>query len=108
MVALKKNTLFLLLATAIYVSCSKSDKTSKPIYPTDCAHSLAGIYSGSDFCSGSSPITYACTVMANTPTNVTFSNLYGARVTAELDCNTNRITIPTQQFSYFSISGTGN
>ena len=108
MKTLKKITLFVFLAVALSVSCSKSDNNNTPVYPTDCALSLAGIYTGSDFCSGSSPNAYTCTVTANTPTNITFSNLYGYPVTATLDCSTNKITIPTQSFTgNISIGGSG-
>jgi hypothetical protein len=108
MKAFKKFTFFLVLAVALSVSCSKSDKNNTPVYPTNCAQSLAGLYTGSDICSGSNPTAYTTTVTANTPTNVTFSNLNGYPVTAVLDCSTNKITIPTQTFAgNISIGGTG-
>jgi len=105
---LKKITCLLFSAVVLSVSCGKSDNNNKPVYPTDCAHSLAGVYTGSDICSGSNPTAYTCTVTASTPTNVTFSNLYGYPVNAVLDCNTNKITIPTQSFNgNVSIGGSG-
>jgi hypothetical protein len=105
---LKKKSLLLLAVIVLSVSCGKSDNNNKPVYPTNCEQSLAGIYTGSDICAGSNPTAYTCTITANTPGNITFSNLYGYPVTAVLDCKNSKITIPTQSFSgNVSIGGSG-
>lgn len=111
---MRKNTLILvsiglvLFSTLLIICCKTSNSAPPvPVYATRCDSFLEGSYSGSDICS-SGQVSYTCNIISNTPGNITFSNLYGAMVTATVDCANNKITIPTQTFSgNFSISGTG-
>jgi hypothetical protein len=98
----------LLLSGAFLITCSKT-KSNAPVYATNCADSLIGVYVGSDYCSSSSQPSYSCSITAATPTNITFSNLSGAlNVNGIIDCSKNTISIPSQTFpGNFSISGTG-
>lgn len=96
------------MAGFLLVNCNKT-KTNKPVYTTDCADSLVGSYVGSDYCSSSGQPAYPCSIVATTPTSITFSYLGGAaNVTAIVDCEKNTITIPTQNFvGNYAISGSG-
>ena len=112
---MKKNIFFffylsLLLLVAFLITCTKNkdNNSNSPVYPSDCAHQLAGEYTGNDYCSSSGQTAYPCTILAIDSADITFSNLGGAAVNAKLDCNKNTITIPTQTFpGNFSISGNG-
>jgi len=107
----KRNTIFIFLlgltAILFLITCSKTNNT--PIYTTNCADSLIGDYSGSDYCASSGQFSYTCNLSAATTTNITFSNLgSGTNVTAIVNCSNNTITIPSQTFSNnSSISGSG-
>ncbi len=91
----------------LLTNCSKKD-TGAVVYTGDCAHRIAGMYSGSDYCSSFGQPTYQSTITASDATNITFSNLGGATVTAVVDSVASTISIPTQTFpGYFSIAGTG-
>ena len=98
----------LLLSCAFLITCTKT-KSNAPIYAVNCADSLIGIYTGSDYCSSSNQPAYPCSITAATPTNITFSILGGAlNVNGTVDCGKNTITIPVQTFSgNYSISGNG-
>lgn len=101
------SVLAMIVSCVFLMMCSKSTNSGSPVYPTDCAASLAGAYTGVDYCSGSGQLGYPCTVTATTPNNITISNLYGTTVTATVDYYHNTVTIPTQSSGYYSISGTG-
>ncbi len=96
----------LLLSTTL-IFCNKKENNS-PVFPIDCAHNVAGVYTGNDYCASTGPATYSTTVIARDSINITFNNLSGVQVAAILNCNDNTITIPTQTFpGNFSISGSG-
>jgi hypothetical protein len=97
----------LLFAGLLLTNCNKKE-SGTVVYTGDCAHRIAGIYSGSDYCSSFGQPTYQSTISASDATNITFSNLGGATVTAVVDSIANTISIPTQTFpGNFSIAGTG-
>ena len=97
----------LMLFSITLVYCTKKGSNT-PVFPIDCAHQVAGVYNGSDYCTSAGQSTYSSTIIARDSINITFNYLSGVMVTALLDCNGNTITIPTQSFpGNFSISGTG-
>jgi len=102
-----KRTVVLLLASFLLVTCSKSSSTNTT-NQTDCAATLAGTYSGVDFCSGSGQIPYPANITATTLNNIIISNLYGVTVNGTVDCQHSTITIPAQTSGNFSISGAGS
>jgi hypothetical protein len=96
-----------LLSVVLLINCTKKQDNT-PVYPTDCGNNLVGTYSGSDYCSSAGQTPYQCSITANTPVNITISNMGGFAVNAILTCNDNTVSVPTQTFAgNFSISGTG-
>lgn len=100
-------TLGIIAISSILFNGCKEETNDNPIYPVDCGNYLVGSYSGSDYCSSTGQTHYSCNILANTPTNITLSNLGGIQVAAVVDCSKNTLSIPTQTVGNFSISGTG-